>query len=351
MKREKTAKVSRIDDLARPFESDRQIRRLFDEYLTARQARHLAAIERELRLMNLTRDAKPSELRRRLADELADLDQMESKAVERFIAAYHALQQQVRSEFFVANPLFTSQPRTRCQIPQFASDPFQGCQADYPPFDYPLCCPFWGYRTGDGNNPPLFLSIVAPTVGELPPSALNLTRVFIEAWGRGKVAWVSASWCFVPPSREELCGFWLDGQMSLSGLLENKAGSSVRVKMDAGITQYRTDKTWDQINPSVDLPYRQVRMPCIDPSDVLYTEGFVDSVYGLHEITPLEARIALPFAFDFRAGCLDVTEGDKLFVGYWCEIDAGDQSTVAFSYNNVGTLIMQKPNIVLYKAS
>jgi len=351
MNREKTAKVCKIDDLARPFESDREIRRLFDAYLTARQERRLAAIERELRLTNLAKDAKPSELRRRLADELADLDRLESKAVERFVGAYHALQQRVRSEFFVANPLHTSRPRISCQIPQFASDPFQGCEADNAPFDYPIFCPFWGYRTGDWNDPPLFISIVAPTVGELPPSALNLTRVFIQAWGRGKVAWVSASWCFVPPTREELCGFWLDGQMSLTGLLENKAGSSVRIKMDAGITQYRQDKPWDQINPSVDLPYRQVRMPCIDPSDVLYTEGFVDNVYGLHEITPLKASIALPFAFDCRADCLDVTVGDKLFVGYWCEIDVGDQSTVAFSYNDLGTLIMQKPNIVLYKAS
>ena len=343
-------KTCKIDDFARPFESEREIRQAFEAYMAARHARRLTGMEYSLQLMTLAKSAEPNEIRKHLAKVVSDLDQMDQKAAKQWIKTYRDFQHMVRSQYFVANPLHHAPASVGQQLGAPQIHPFQDCETDMAPFDYPIFCPFWGYRSADWGEP-LFTEILAPTVGELPPSALNLSQIYIRAEGRNDTASISAAWCFKHPTQEELCGFNLVGQMSLTGLLENKVGSSVRVQMDAGITQYRLDKPWDQINPSVDIPYRNIRMPCVDPAnDVLYTEGFIDSTYGLHTITPLQARIDLNFAFDGRTGCYDVAEGDTFFVGYWCEIDVGEQSTVDFSYNGLGTLIMEKPTFVLFKS-
>jgi len=226
------------------------------------------------------------------------------------------------------------------------TDPFPDCETDYPPFDFPPFLPFNGMRSLDPGS--LFMAVVAPDPGvPSDPSALFIPHVYITAWGRGKTAWISGSWCFKPPTHIDLCGFALVGKMNIDGLVDNKAGSSVHLKMDAGITQYRVDKQWNEINPSVDMPHRNLRATCRDQNDTFHHGGYTDAYYGLHSLTPLSASIEA--IFNPATTGYEYQDGDTFFVGYWVEINVGDESFIHFEHSNRGSIVMHRPKLVFYK--
>ena len=100
--------------------------------------------------MKLAKSAdEPDEFRKHLAKEISDLDQMEQKVAKQWIRTFRDYQLMIRSQYFVANPLHHAGAGVGQQLGAPQIDPFQGCEADTAPFDYPIFCPFWGYRTAD----------------------------------------------------------------------------------------------------------------------------------------------------------------------------------------------------------
>ena len=350
------------DRLRKSFDaSDPEIRRLFDELVQLRMARREAEAEKHLRLGAFRATVNQKDFKKKFGAMLAEFEQSEYETFRRLVATYRELQRRIRIQLFVSNPLYEAQAKAQAlsRVSEASlADPFAGCQLDVGPFRQPLPLFFGGVRLLDPNNPPLFKEILGPPV-EVPPDVpgIGLTAttlslypsVWVTASGQNKFGWIAASWAFVPPSQTELCGFALAGTMTVDGLLDNKTGSSVRIRMETGITQYRTAKSWDQIDFTSDIPYRQVRTACRDPNNALYTAGYVDDTYGLHSLPLLTAQLDLQFSFDNRPGAYDVIDGDKLFVGYWCEIDVGDQSVIDFSYSDRGTIFMEQPRVAYWR--
>ncbi|MFH2107476.1 MAG: hypothetical protein ABII93_02300 [Chrysiogenia bacterium] len=331
----------------KPLErQDKDLEVLFQKYdhcLKKRRIRRILA-DRELASLKTQSDVPTAE--KKLLKFLEEADKNEQELSREFVNAYQALEYAVRRNLFVKNPLHVNRlsSLTRMQGPK--PDPFLGCEADSGPFDFPPFLPFCGLHTFDPGS--LFFDIVAPEVGvQGAPGALIIPNVYITAWGKGKTAWISGSWCFKPPTHIDLCGFTLAGKLKVEGLIDNKSGSSVTVKMDAGITQYRVDKAWDEINPSMDIPYRNLRAMCYDQNNTLHPDGYTDGIYGLHSLTPLEAGIEFSFR-NLGYGC-DYQDGDTFFVGYWVEIRVGDESYIQFEHSNLGSIVMSRPTLVLYK--
>lgn len=318
---------------------------LYEKYDEVRSTRRAQRILLDHRLVSLQSKSNKSDVKERIRKVLKEGDSSDQKLSREYAIAYQSLEHELRKYYFVGNPLH-KQLSDLLSSQSALTDPFPDCETDFSPFDFPPFLPFNGIRYLDPRS--LFTDIVAPDPGEpSDPNALFIPHVYITAWGRGKTAWISGSWCFKLPAHIDLCGFGLFGKMYVDGLVDNKAGSSVYIKMDAGITQYRVDKQWDEINPSVDMPHRNLRATCRDQNDTFYPGGYTDAYYGLHSLTPLSASIEAIFnpgktGFEYQ-------DGDTFFVGYWIEINVGDESFIHFEHSNRGTIVMHRPKLVFYK--
>lgn len=346
----------RLDDKFRlDLDKDNEdISRLYSLYSAVRRKRYLYDIISSQRLAAIKAHYDEKEIEKYASEYLKQTQKTNTESFRDFAHNYHLLQKEIRENFFVCNPLYADTETLLNESVHLLRSPFPDCVVDSTPSC--IFMPFVGVRSFD-PDPPLFTKIHAPTPGPVDPgppwaTALTLSEVAISARGQGQIAWISASWCFKPPTDVELCGFSLDGSMSIGGFIDNKSGSSVRVQMDAGITQYRIGKPWDEINPAMDIPYWQLRSACTDPNNNLYTLGYVDDIYGLHSFMPLQASISALFAYPNQpanCSCYEFTDDDTFFVGYWSEIDVGDQSVIEFEFDNYGTIVMNRPTVVFYK--
>jgi hypothetical protein len=195
---------------------------------------------------------------------------------------------------------------------------------------------FDGVRQFDKSN--LFDRV--DLIGSLP----NQVRVKVDgsnAWAR-----ISAAWAFEALAETGFCGFDIWGEMECTGLVSNAPGGSISVYLEAGITQYRTEKALDEINPSVDLPLRNMRSRCVGlASGNPYPEGYVDDTQGVHPIDPLGAQVGARFAYSSPSDGYSVEGGDKFFVGFYCEITVSPLSHISFHLNDAGTLLMKSPYV------
>ena len=325
-------------------EKDKRLARDYRAYLDACRERRLLELIHERQLAALPAQKDEHKAKKALDEFLKRTDAEKHSAFRQAASRKVALAENVRKHFYSGNPKFLDrQAFLGDRRFQTAAE----CDLLNPPYDFPVFCPFKEVRYLDVPGG-LFAEVVSPTPGVLPDGALNLTRVYITARGRGQSAWISAAWSFKAPTQIEICKFSLAAHMSVEGLIDNKSGSSVKVQMDAGITQYRVDKPWDQINPSMDPYYRNLRAPCQDPGNTLYTEGYVDDTYGLHSLTPLHAGVRAEFSQQASSACYNYQDNDTFFVGYWCSIDVDENSEIQFEHNDLGTIVMHKPQFELY---
>lgn len=327
-------------------DKNKDLAKNYQAYLEARNERRLMELIHAQQFEKLAEQNDQRQTEKSLTEFLERTDAEKQESFRSLATKYQALNENVRKQFYSGNPLYSNR-QAFLEHRRFQLGPPDNCENLSPPYDFPLFCPFKEVRYLDAPGA-LFTNVVSPTPGVLPSGALNLTAVHITAWGQGKTAWISASWCFKPPTEIEICKFTLTAHMTVDGILDNKAGSSVRVQMDAGITQYRVDKPWDEINPAADAYFRNLRAPCQDPGNTLYTQGYVDDTYGLHGLTPLRATVSASFMPYAMSPCYGYEDTDTFFVGYWCEIEVGSNSAIQFEHNNVGTIVMHKPRIDLY---
>jgi hypothetical protein len=332
---------------------DAEIRRCAQEYYDARRKRRVNAHLNSKRLAALPIEEDDMKAVRALSSLIEEMDRLEEVSFADLVVKERELELRMRQRGFVGNPLHASRASLQTAYPTLPTTPFEDCVEDSAPFDFPPFMPFWGVRTHDWGEP-LFTQITAPETGVPEPgppwsTGLHLPGVRVTAHGRDKLALVSASWCFKPPTHIELCGFWLYGEMTIDGILDNKHGSSVRIQMDCGITQYRIDKAWDEIEPSQDLPYRNIRSPFIKAGGIDYGGEYVDDTYGVHSLTPLKVSVWAYFSTSgARCGTFDCEPDDTLFVGYSCTVDVGEQSIVQFEHSDQGRIVMEEPELVLY---
>lgn len=326
-------------------DKNKALAELYQKYSEIRSKRRVQRILLDHRLESLHSKSDDSNVEKKIMMLLKDGDSSDQELSREYAKVYQLLEHELRKNYFVGNPLHTNRLSDLLSSQAALTEPFPDCVTDSAPFDFPPFLPFNGLRSLDPGS--LFRDVVAPDPG-VPgdPNMLFIPHVYVTAWGRGKTAWISGSWAFNPPTHIDLCGFALIGKMEIDGLVDNKSGSFVNIKMDAGITQYRVNKQWDEINPSVDMPHRNLRATCQDKNDTFYPGGYSDAYYGLHRLTPLSATIEA--VFNPGTTGYEYKDGDIFFVGYWIEINVGDESFIQFSDSNRGTIVMHRPKVVFY---
>ena len=155
-------------------------------------------------------------------------------------------------------------------------------------------------------------------------------RYVVEGFGP---AWmrVQAAWGFIAPNDPALCGFEVASAVELTGWLENKASSSVLVELETWISQYRTMKALTAINLGVDPTESVVSATCMGNNNAPYRDGYLDSIYGWHGLTPLHARLDCAYAYPGGIAPLSVAADDRMVVTTTVEIDVGASSYVLFA--------------------
>ena len=171
-------------------------------------------------------------------------------------------------------------------------------------------------------------------------------RVRVKVDGSDAHSWISAAWGFEALAETGFCGFDVWGDMECTGVVSNSPGGSVLVYMEAGITQYRTAQALDEIDPSVDIPLRNLRSRCVGlTSGNPFPNGYVHNTIGLQPIEPLGAMLGARYAYPSRSDGYSVEGGDKFFVGFYFEITVSPASHVSFHFDDDGTLYMNAPTV------